>query len=735
MLVVLGRRKRVVLRLLAGSALLLAVPAAAQDRAPPASTGVSATDRLPTLAAPPADARLPVVEPIITDDEFQSSIPPFGAPDPALDQPLESVEQFEQRLLGRPAANAIPATGPMPGATRPAILADPELSTPLPPLATFDVREVEFADPGPSAAAAEIRYTVQVDGLDPADAATDASLRGTFDALSALRDGKGRATSQAMLSARLTEDSKLLQRILLAEGWYDATIETRIDTAGVAGQPLGAVLVVAPGSRYTIGTIMVTADRTVPPTLIEDSLALKVGEPIVAERVQGAEANLALVLPQQGYAFATVGQRDVLLDPETHAGDYTLPVTIGPRGRFGAFRTTGKLAFGADHVAVLARFKPGELYDSRKVDDLRKALVATGLFSAVAVEPQRDGKPSADGTEPVAMLVTQTAGPRRTLAAVAGYNTGQGLRVEGSWTNRNLFRPEGALIATAVTGTDEQGASLTFRRSNAHKRDRTLQVSLEALRSRYDAFNALTARLAARLSYDSTPLWQKPLTYAAGAEILGTIEEGYDFGLGRRAKKQYLIGALTGQVGIDRTDSLLDPTKGFRLQLLLQPEGALRGGFTPYLRGQVDASAYRPLGDSFVFAVRARAGTIINADRDVLAPSRRFYAGGGGSVRGFGYQQLGPRDPANHPLGGLSLFEGAAEARYRFGDYGIVGFVDVGQVTARRVPDFSGLRAGVGIGGRLYTNFGPLRIDVATPLGRRPGESRFNLYVSIGQAF
>ena len=73
--------------------------------------------------------------------------------------------------------------------------------------------------------------------------------------------------------------------------------------------------------------------------------------------------------------------------------------------------------------------------------------------------------------------------------------------------------------------------------------------------------------------------------------------------------------------------------------------------------------------------------------------------------------------------------------RYRFGDFGIVGFVDMGQVNEDRVPGFRGLRTGVGIGGRYYTNFGPLRVDVATPLGRKPGESRFNIYISIGQAF
>ena len=82
-----------------------------------------------------------------------------------------------------------------------------------------------------------------------------------------------------------------------------------------------------------------------------------------------------------------------------------------------------------------------------------------------------------------------------------------------------------------------------------------------------------------------------------------------------------------------------------------------------------------------------------------------------------------------------AVVEAAGEVRYRFGDFGVVGFVDMGQVYEDRVPSFKGLRTGVGIGARYYTSFGPLRIDVATPLGRREGESRFNIYISIGQAF
>nr|WP_245198083.1 BamA/TamA family outer membrane protein [Sphingomonas kaistensis] len=713
--------------MLAGCATLIfaASPAAAQVAAPEPQRPVCPPEGPTVAPPPPSGSNLPQVDPIICQEELARDVPPIGADDPALATPLESVAEFEARLRAQEAAGIDVAP-----------TADPELTQPLPPLSQFDVREVELAQPEAAEAVPELRYAIRVEGLTEVDALTDVSMQSEFDSLSALEDGDGKAANEAMLSARLTEDSKLLQRILQAEGWYDGAVQTRIERAtSEDGQPVTAVLQVSPGTRYTLGSIALQADAPTPPDLITRNLALNVGEPIVAQRIQGAEANVAIVLPQEGYPFATIGQRDVLLDPETHLGDYTLPITLGPRARFGGFRTTGDLAFGAGHVKTLSRFKAGELYDSRDVDDLRQALVATGLFTTVAVEPERTGQVNPDGTETVTMLVTQDAGPPRTLAASAGYGTGQGFRVEGSWTHRNLFPPEGALVASAVAGTQELGASAIFRRSNAGKRDRTLQAGIEALRSDYDAFEALTGRIFGRLSYDSTPIWRKTFTWGIGAEILGTIEKDYNFALGRRDDRKFLIGALTGQVGFDKTDSLLDPTKGFRAQILVQPEGALSDGFRPYLRSQLDGSAYYPVGDSIVVAARARAGTTLGIDRFQLAPSRRFYGGGGGSVRGFAYQQLGPKDPELRPLGGLSLVEAAGEVRYRFGDFGVVGFVDVGQVYEDRVPSLRDLRTGVGIGARYYTSFGPLRVDVATPLGRREGESRFNVYISIGQAF
>ncbi len=719
------------------------------------------------MAPPPPGAELPPVEEIISDDEFNSSIPDLGADDPELLRDLESIEEFERRFA---AENAIENTETLAADTplglpeladgdrteeiADAPIRDAELLQPLSPLDQFEVREVEFAEDASDEEILTVKYAIVVNGLEEADAQTKIDLAGTYKGLSALENSDRQVANVAMLAARVEEDSFLLQRILRSEGWYDAAVTTRVERSEADnGQPLTAILDAAPGARFVFSDIIVEAEPTVPAGLIEENLALQVGEPIIAARVQGAEAQVAIALPQQGYPFVSVGQRDILLDQETSDGVYTLPVDIGPRSRFGGFTTSGDLAFDAEHVGVLARFDRGELFDSRKVDDLRDALVATGLFNTVAVEPQQTGEDAGDGTEFVNIAVEQNAGPARSLGASAGFGTGQGFLIEGTWTHRNLFPPEGALIASAVLGTQEQGAGVTFRRSNAGRRDRTVELGLTASHTDYDAFEAFTGRLGGLVSYSSTPIWQKRFTYAYGAELIASVEEDFDFDLGERVDRTYFIGALTGQVGFDTTESLLDPTSGFRLNAFVQPEGSLQDGFSPYVRAVLGGSAYYPIGNSIVLAGRLKAGTIQGVDRADIAPSRRFYAGGGGSVRGFGFQQLGPKvqeanpkfdpdDPEEtadpfvlNPIGGLSVIEGAAEVRYRFGDFGVVGFVDAGQVYESSTPGFSDIRYGAGIGGRYYTNFGPLRFDIATPIGRRDGESAFSIYISIGQAF
>ncbi|GLV23656.1 autotransporter assembly complex protein TamA [Sphingobium sp. TomTYG45] len=660
--------------------------------------------------------------PILPDDEFEARLPKAGESNPANPaSPLPSVDSWIDQQMPQASAPA-----ELPPATEPP--AEAELVQPLAPLDSVTV-PTEVANDSPHEKTPEIHYAVEIDGFGKT------GLEDEFRGESALVDGKGRADTAAMVQARAHEDEALAVRLLYSEGYYDATALASLDQSG--NGTLKAVLSVTPGKRYKIGDIVINAGPTVPPGLVRDSLPLNTGDYIVAADVESAEANVGVKLPENGYPFAKVGERDILLDPATITGDYTLPVDVGPRGSFRGITTSGrKQAFGADHMKVISRFKPGELYDSRKVDDLRRALVATGLFSSVAVDPVRTNEPGPDGTEYVDLHVDQEAGPPRTLAGELGYGTGQGFRAEGTWTHRNLFPPEGALIAKVIAGTQEQGVAGTFRRSNAGKRDKTFQTGVLLNHQNYDAYEAFTAGLNISWARQSTPIFQKRWTYTYGAEVLLSNEQTtIDLATAEKRRLTYFVGALPVQLGYDRSDDLLNPTKGFRANLRLSPEASLQGNLSPYVRGTFDLSGYYPVSDALVIAARTRLGTISGASRDQIAPSRRVYAGGGGSVRGFGYQELGPKDVNDDPVGGRSVNEFAVEGRYRFGNYGVVAFVDAGQVYESAIPKFSDIRYGVGLGGRFYTDFGPFRADIAMPINRQPGESKFTLYIGIGQAF
>jgi len=660
-------------------------------------------------AAPPGAA--PATEqPLPADFDFATPLPPLDDTAP----PAESE------------TTAPPAQAPAPAPRAPAV-PDAALDEALPPLSTFDVRTAEPTvkdQPEP-----EIRYSYTVTGLDRI------ALGDRFHDLSALAHGKGKAGSAAQVSARADEDAKLIERLLRSQGYYGGTVDTL--TSPVPNQPnnVRVTLNVTPGDRYALGAVAVTGPDTRPPGLAREALSIKPGDPIVADRIQAAEAAISVRLPQRGYPFVKVGDRDILLDPVTHSGDYTLPVDPGPRSSFGDFRTRGDTVFSTRHIRVLARFRPGQLYDSRKVEDLRQALVATSLFSTISVEPVRTGKPGPDDTEQVDLLVSQKEGRQHRIAATAGYSTGEGMRLEGSWTDRNLFPPEGALTLRAVAGNLEQRLAAEFRRSNAGQRDRTFLASVDVAHINQAAYDARTFTLSARMARDSTPLWQKRWTWSIGTELIATDETRFNAATDGRTRNTYFIAALPGQIGFDTSDNLLNPTRGFRVAARVSPEESLKGGAFTYVRTLFETSGYYPLLDNLVLAARARVGSILGAQRDNIAPSRLYYSGGGGSVRGFGYQELGPHDVNGDPTGGRSLNEFSIEARYRFGDYGIVPFLDAGQSYASPRPRFNRLRYGVGLGGRFYTNFGPLRLDLATPIDRRPGDPKIAVYISIGQAF
>lgn len=592
----------------------------------------------------------------------------------------------------------------------------------------------EPVDPATTAAATptaeigdQLRYRYRVEGMD--GIWTDL-MRQRFNEASTLRANEGKPANAAQLDRRAREDAALLDQLLRAEGYYDARIENRV---GADGGTVVVQLVAVPGDLYrfagvTIEGLGAAGDKA---DALRRAFAVEPTDPVNADTIAAAEANLRERIGREGFPFAEVGEARVVVDHATRTATLAVQVTPGEALRFGRITTRNTRVFDGDHVQDIARFEPGEPYDQGSVDDLRRAIIQTGLVSAVRIEPVQGAAP---GT--VDLDVAMAPAPPRTIAGEIGYGTGEGARIEGSWTHRNLFPPEGALTVRGVAGTREQLAGVSFRRNNFGQRDRVLTVQATAAHLERDAYRADTFLLSGTLERQTNIFFQKAWVWSLGAELAASREEDVILATGEPRRRTYFIGALPTGLTYDGTDDLLNPTTGFRLGGRLSPELSLSGNAFGYARTQIDASIYRPINDRVVVAARTRLGTILGAPRDAIAPSRRFYAGGGASVRGYGFQSIGPRDLNNDPIGGRSLTEFSIEARVKaFGNFGVVPFLDAGNIYTAPLPRFSGFRYGAGLGVRYYSNFGPIRVDVGTPINPQPGDSRIAVYVSLGQAF
>jgi translocation and assembly module TamA len=586
----------------------------------------------------------------------------------------------------------------------------------------------EAPDSGIADAAAERRYAVRFEGLD---ADTEAALRPQFEPLSTLERNRKEEANAAQIDRRAREDADLLAELLRARGYYDALVRTRVEAAAAGGEVI-VTLEAEPGPLYTFSTVTLTGIEGAgeDSAALREAFGVKADEPVDAARVTAGEAALRVELGKRGYAFAEVGEMDIALDHETRTAALTLPVNPNGTRQFGRIVVEGRPLFTARHIQTIARWKPGAPYQAPLVEDLRRALIATGLVSSVAIRPVAGEAKSVD------LAVSLERAPMHTVAGQAGYGTGEGIRLEASWQHRNLLPPEGAVTFRGVAGTQEQLIGAVLRRNNFLRRDQVLNAQFAISHIDRAAYDARTTILAGSIERQTNLIWQKKWTWSLGGEVVATDERDVDLASGMTRRRTFFIGALPATLSYDGSNDLLDPTSGYRLSLRLSPEASLQSGTFAYGRTQFDGSFYQPFTPAVTLAGRIRLGTIVGADRDRIAPSRRFYAGGGGSVRGYGFQRLGPRDPVfDDPIGGRSVTEFAVEARIRWGNWGVVPFLDGGNISTSPLPKFDNLRFGAGIGVRYHTRFGPIRVDVGTPLNPQRGDSRVAVYVSLGQAF
>ena len=581
-----------------------------------------------------------------------------------------------------------------------------------------------------------------------------------FRELSTLRDLDDGEEAAPQVAARARADEELLVDILRTYGYYSGEVVRQLsggrraggdaqgssdDAAEVAAREPSVRFDILPGPRYSFGNIDLGALPALPQPdagRLTNAFGIMPGDPLYADRIIEREIELRVALGESGYPFARVAEPELLIDHSRAEGDLTLDVQPGGKYVFGEVVSSDPRFLPGRHLGRIARFDQGDTFQQSLETDLRRAIIATGLVSSVTITPRETRAP--DGTRPgeVALDVAFERAPLRTIAGAIGYGTEDGFKLEGRWEHRNLFPPEGALRLRGILGTREALASVGVRRNNFLGRDQVLSVDLFGSDITTQAVDSRGFGMRAAFEKVSNILFQKPVSWQVGGELLYTDERNRNTRAAPGTvlpRQAYLIGGLFGSVTLDASDDLLDPTEGWRTTVFLAPEVSRSDGAQSfYLRAQGDASYYQSFGD-IVMAGRVRAATIQGASADNIAPSRRLYGGGGASVRGYGFQGVGPRDEFGNPTGGASLVEFALEARIPTPLFGgaieVVPFVDGGSVARGSTPDFDEIRFGAGIGIRYKTTFGPIRVDVATPINPTPFDSPVVVYVSLGQAF
>ena len=570
------------------------------------------------------------------------------------------------------------------------------------------------------------------------NSALDAALKGSSTLISLQKTAP---VGGFALTERARRDIQRFQTALRSFGYYkasvtitiaghrldDPTLPTFIDDAP-ATPPLKVEAAFDLGPRFKLGTV--TISTPVPPD-IPAHLQLKSGQPAMAADVLGAQSRLQAALLADGYPLAKVPTPVAILHPDQNLLDVDFRPETGPKADVGPISFSGLKRMNESFVRKRLLLHQGELFTPQAVDKARQDLLSVGVFSVVRPQPASSLDP--EGQLPITFDLTES--PLHAVNAGVAYSTDLGVELSAGWHDRNLFGNAEQLnltgsINTGGNATTKPGyaAGAQFIKPDFLARDQSLEVDLNAVKQSLQAYDqtALFEKIA--INRKLNPYWTVSLGLSGEQEQI--IQEG--------VTRHYNLVGIPASVKYDSTTSLFDPTSGIRANLSVTPTQSLGTPSATFFITQLAGSTYLDLlgGGRSVLALRGLVGQISGTGVFGLPPDQRFYAGGSATVRGYRYQSLGPQFPDRKPTGGTAISTGTVELRQRIlGSYGVVGFVDVGQVSANGAPFTSNWHAGAGVGARYYTSIGPIRLDVAVPLNKLPGGDRFELYIGIGQAF
>ncbi len=520
--------------------------------------------------------------------------------------------------------------------------------------------------------------------------------------------------------------------VLRSEGHYANIVEPIVSEA----DPPTPIVRVEPGPRFVLGVPAVQW-RGNPPdaatkAAAEAALGLAPGGPGRAPDVIAGEGRVVAEAQQRGYADAAAEPREVIVDHADTTVRPTYRIAAGPLVRLDGLDITAAGRTNPAWLRGLAPWKAGDTYDPDDVAELERRLLDTGVYESVTVALSGPDKTNAEGQRPVIISLAERRG--RTLETGASYSTTEGFGLDARWTRYNMLNRADTLALFGRASRVDSRVGIDLALPHWRRAQQTLRTGTSVYRVRTDAYDETGAGVRADLTrrYGRTSY----VTAGVSADASRT-EELSPEDLTPLGRDLVTLAGL-GDVLLDRTGDPLDPRRGWKFSARIEPILILGDENLPYLRAVTQGSAYLPLdrGARTVAAARLRVGAILNGAIPEVPASRRFYAGGGGSVRGFPYQGVGPRLADGTPQGGLTLFEASAEVRRDIiGRWGIAAFVDAGTVGEHAVFNTDDLAVGAGFGVRYNVGFAPIRLDIAVPVSRRRGEAPYQIYVSIGQSF
>lgn len=568
------------------------------------------------------------------------------------------------------------------------------------------------------------------------DTALARQLRNASLVTGALQEG--RYTGQDVLAAARADYARILAT-MYDNGFYSAEIDIRLDGVEAAGiAPLDAPKVirrvdiaVRPGPKFTYARADIAP--VAPGTELPKDY--RRGEVARTSTMKAAARAGVEGWREQGHAKAAVAATDITAHHDDTIVDSRIALDPGPAVRFGQMTIAGAERIRPDRLRAIAGFPTGQRFDPEKLDHVRKRLRRTGVFSAITLEEAEALGPS--NTLDVALTVIEQK-PRR-LGAGFEISSVDGAMVSGYWMHRNLLGGAERLRLDARVSDIGSGTS---------GRDITLGARLERPATLSPDTTAFVDAKVARLREEDYD--QDLGVLGIGAQWLPSDRLSGDVKLEYRRSRvkdasgttDFEVLALPVTVTWDKRDEPTDARTGYWLS----------GGLTPFvgrrdtgsgLRAEAEGRAYRSFGaeDKLTLAGRARFGTVLGPELAETPRDYLFFSGGGGSVRGQPFQSLGVNvvpgiSGGTVKTGGMSVVNATAEIRYQLREkIGLAAFADAGRVWADQSwQGDSAWHAGAGIGVRYKTPIGPLRFDVAGPVGGDTG-SGVQVYLGLGQAF